>query len=67
MCLHICAVFLNFQILKNFLRPEEDDVIELKKGIKSVQEKMNELALQKEAEKDSLQKQYNILQEKFSK
>lgn len=48
-------------------RPEEDDVIELKKGIKSVQEKMNELALQKEAEKDSLQKQFNFLQETCSK
>lgn len=54
-------------MFSHLFRPEMDDVIELKKGINTAQEKMNELALQKEAEKDLLQKQYNILQETCSK
>lgn len=53
--------------IKKYIRPEQDDVIELQKGINTVQKKMDELALQKDAEKEELQKQYNVLQETCSK
>ncbi|PRD32369.1 UNVERIFIED_CONTAM: Early endosome antigen 1 [Trichonephila clavipes] len=44
-------------------RPEADDVTLLQKELVSVQKMMNELTLQRESEKDNLQKQCNSVQE----
>ncbi|GFT95975.1 early endosome antigen 1 [Nephila pilipes] len=44
-------------------RPEADDVTLLQKELVSVQKMMNELTLQRESEKDTLQKQCNSVQE----
>ncbi|CAL1292517.1 unnamed protein product [Larinioides sclopetarius] len=44
-------------------RPEADDVTVLQKELVSVQKMMNELTLQRENEKDTLQKQCNSVQE----
>ncbi|GIX81198.1 early endosome antigen 1 [Caerostris extrusa] len=44
-------------------RPEADDVTLLQKELVSVQKMMNELTLQRENEKDTLQKQCNSVQE----